>query len=45
VSHVGIYCGNGTFIHAPGAGQRIRTDSLTTRYFADRYVGARTCLW
>ena len=45
VSHVGIYCGNGAFIHAPGAGQRIRTDSLSTRYFADRYVGARTCLW
>jgi cell wall-associated NlpC family hydrolase len=42
VSHVGVYCGGGDFIHAPGSGQRIRTDSLSTRYFADRFVGART---
>ncbi len=42
VSHVGIYVGNGRFIHAPGRGKRIRTELLTTKYFKTRYVGART---
>jgi hypothetical protein len=41
VSHVGIYIGGGLFIHAPGRGKAIRSDSLTSRYFADRFVGAR----
>ncbi len=41
VSHVGIYIGGGLFIHAPGHGKAIRTDSLTSRYFADSFVGAR----
>jgi hypothetical protein len=44
VSHVGIYLGNGSFIHAPGRGKRIRTELLTKRYFKNRYVGARTYL-
>ncbi|MFB0565627.1 MAG: C40 family peptidase [Candidatus Aminicenantaceae bacterium] len=42
VSHVGIYAGNNTFIHAPGKDKKIRTESLTSRYFKNRYVGART---
>jgi cell wall-associated NlpC family hydrolase len=41
VSHVGIYTGQGEFIHAPGRGKRIRTSSLSNRYFAARYIGAR----
>jgi hypothetical protein len=44
VSHVGIYVGNGRFIHAPRRGKRIRTERLTKRYFRTRYVGARTYL-
>jgi hypothetical protein len=44
VSHVGIYVGNGRFIHAPGRGKRIRTELLTKKYFKTRYVGARTYL-
>ena len=44
VSHVGIYTGNDQFIHAPGKNKRIRTDSLSSRYFQARYVGARTYL-
>ena len=44
VSHVGIYVGNGRFIHAPSRGKRIRTELLTKKYFKNRYVGARTYL-
>jgi cell wall-associated NlpC family hydrolase len=44
VSHVGIYVGNGKFIHAPGRGKTIRTDSLSNVYYAPRYKGARNCL-
>jgi cell wall-associated NlpC family hydrolase len=41
VSHVGIYTGEGHFIHAPGRGKSIRTASLDNRYFKSRYKGAR----
>jgi hypothetical protein len=44
ISHVGIYAGDDTFIHAPGRGKRVRIDSLSNRYFKSRYVGARTYL-
>jgi len=44
VSHVGVYAGDKSFIHAPGKGKRIRMDSLSNRYYAVRYVGARTYL-
>jgi cell wall-associated NlpC family hydrolase len=45
VSHVGLYLGNGEFLHAPGRGKTIRTDSLSSNYYAQRFVGARTYLW
>lgn len=44
VSHVGIYVGDGSFIHAPGKGKKIRFDSLSQQYFVKRYVGARSYL-
>jgi cell wall-associated NlpC family hydrolase len=44
VSHVGIYAGNGKFIHAPRKGKRIRAESLSNSYFRSRYLGARTYL-
>jgi cell wall-associated NlpC family hydrolase len=44
VSHVGIYAGNGLFIHAPGRGMKIRTDALTKEYFSWSYIGARSYL-
>jgi cell wall-associated NlpC family hydrolase len=44
VSHVGVYTGNGCFVHAPGKGKTIRVNSLSDRYYATRYVGARTYL-
>jgi hypothetical protein len=44
VSHVGIYVGGNTFIHAPGSGKRVRRDTLSNGYFKKRYRGARTYL-
>lgn len=42
VSHVGVYTGDGSFIHAPGRGKKIRVDVLSNRYYAARYMGARS---
>jgi len=44
VSHVGIYAGDGKFIHAPKSGRKIESESLSNSYFSRRYVGARTYL-
>lgn len=43
-SHVGVYIGDGRFIHAPGRGKTVRSEALTAAYFAARYVGARSYL-
>lgn len=42
ISHVGIYTGNGQFIHAPGKGKKVRRSSLKNRYYKTRYAGAKT---
>ena len=44
VSHVGIYIGDGEFIHASSRGKNIRVDSLSTASFSQRYRGGRTYL-
>jgi cell wall-associated NlpC family hydrolase len=44
ITHVGLYVGNGEFIHAPRAGQTVRIASLANSYFNNAYVGARTYL-
>jgi len=44
VSHVGVYAGDGRFIHAPGKGKTIRVDSLADKYYVARYLGARKYL-
>ncbi len=44
VSHVGIYVGNGRFIHAPGRGKKVSVDSVSRSYFARCYAGGRTYL-
>ncbi|MFM2344236.1 MAG: hypothetical protein RLZZ210_846 [Pseudomonadota bacterium] len=41
LSHLGIYMGNGSFIHAPSTGSRIRIDSLSSKYWSSRYEGAK----
>jgi hypothetical protein len=40
-SHVGIYIGDGVFVHAPARGGRVREERLTDTYWAARYNGAR----
>jgi len=40
-SHVGIYVGNGKFIHAPRAGAEVRVESMGGSYWQDRFNGAR----
>ncbi len=40
-SHVGIYVGNGKFIHAPKAGAQVRVESMGGSYWQRRFDGAR----
>lgn len=40
-SHVGIYIGNGQFIHAPSAGGAVRVERIDQSYWARRFDGAR----
>jgi cell wall-associated NlpC family hydrolase len=40
-SHVGIYLGDGNFVHAPRPGQRVRVESINTPYWRARFNGAR----
>jgi cell wall-associated NlpC family hydrolase len=40
VGHVGIYVGNGRFIHAPHSGTRVRVEQLAG-WYGSRFVGAR----
>ncbi len=41
ISHVGIYLGEGRFIHSPTTGQRVRIDRLDEQYWARRFAGAK----
>ena len=41
-SHMGLYIGNGEFIHAPSSTGTIRTAKLSQPYFSQRFTGART---
>ncbi|THT99691.1 NlpC/P60 family protein [Lampropedia puyangensis] len=40
-SHVGIYIGDGRFIHSPRAGASIRIESMEKSYWQKRFNGAR----
>ena len=40
-SHVGIYVGNGKFIHSPKPGGEVRIEDMQTSYWARRFDGAR----
>lgn len=40
ISHVGLYIGDGAFIHASSYGSGVRYDSIYSKYYASRYVTA-----
>nr|WP_232310039.1 C40 family peptidase [Roseateles depolymerans] len=40
-SHVGIYVGEGKFIHSPRAGGAVRVEDMREAYWAKRFTGAR----
>jgi cell wall-associated NlpC family hydrolase len=40
-SHVGIYVGDGKFIHSPRAGGKVRVEDMRDAYWAKRFTGAR----
>ncbi|MEP6485484.1 MAG: C40 family peptidase [Rudaea sp.] len=41
VSHVGIYVGEGRFVHAPNEGGTVRLDHLDGAYWRDHFSGAK----
>lgn len=42
VSHVGMYIGEGQFVHAPRSGQKVRTAQLTDPFYQRTYLGGRS---
>jgi cell wall-associated NlpC family hydrolase len=40
-SHVGIYVGNGKFIHSPKPGAEVRVEDMGVAYWSSRFDGAR----
>ncbi len=40
-SHVGIYVGDGKFIHSPKPGSEVRVESMMISYWSRRFDGAR----
>jgi hypothetical protein len=39
--HVGIYIGNGRFVHAPRPGAKVQVSSVADSYYGDRLMGIR----
>lgn len=42
ISHVGIYCGDNQFIHAPRTGKQVSFSDIRGEYWRKRFVGAVT---
>ena len=40
-SHVGVYLGDGKFIHSPRTGQQVRVEDMQASYWQRRFNGAR----
>ncbi len=40
IEHVGIYVGEGKFIHSPSTGKTVQLDTLESGYYAREYYGA-----
>lgn len=43
-SHVGIYVGDGKFIHSPKPGAQVRVEDMGVAYWSQRFDGARRVL-
>ena len=43
-SHVGVYVGDGRFVHASNPRTGVRIDALSSNYYAQRFEGAHTLL-
>lgn len=43
-SHVGIYVGDGKFVHSPKAGAEVRIERMDVAYWTRRFDGARRAL-
>lgn len=43
-SHVGIYVGEGRFVHAPARRGQVRVEAMDSRYWRTRFNGARRLL-
>lgn len=43
-SHVGVYVGDGRFVHASNPRTGVRIDLLSNRYYAQRFEGAHSLL-
>lgn len=44
VTHIGIYVGEGRFVHAPSSGGTVRMDRLDGHYWKDHYLYAKRVL-
>jgi cell wall-associated NlpC family hydrolase len=44
-SHVGIYIGDGRFIHAPSTNGKVRIDRMDSKYWAKRFEVARSYVY
>jgi len=40
-SHVGVYIGDGKFVHASSAGGKVQVNTLSEGYYKTRFIGAR----
>lgn len=40
-SHVGVYIGDGNFVHAPRTGAEVRIEDMDSTYWSQRFTGAR----
>jgi cell wall-associated NlpC family hydrolase len=41
VDHVGLYAGDGQFLHAPHTGAVVGYNALSEPYYSQRFVGGR----
>ncbi len=45
IRHVGMYVGNGKFIHSPSPGKKVKYESLSSSYYTKGYVTARRIIY